>query len=155
MNASSTPHGKSAGFRSWLARHLVAMVATAVVLVTLGWKNQYQWSDYAGTGDSEVACGVYGWPRVCLYQIDNLTWDSSTNDFEKNSPSSYAVTSWPALLFDSVIAFVSLIAVWILFSRTQRRSERWWRLSLASLLALVMLAAAVCAVLRSDSVWGW
>ena len=42
MDAPLAPPGKSARLRHWLARHLVAIIATIIVLATLGWKNQYR-----------------------------------------------------------------------------------------------------------------
>ena len=48
----------------------------------------------------------------------------------------YTVTSWPSLLLDALVAVVSLIATWILFSRTQRRCQHWWQVSLVVSLRL-------------------
>jgi hypothetical protein len=152
MDAPTTSLGRLDRF----ARHLVAMFATAIVLVTLGWKNQqYQLSGMEVSGLSTDEDGFYGWPQFCVGVEEHLTWDTSTQAATRNSPSRYSVTSWPSLLFDAFVAVASLIATWILFGHTQRRCQRWWQLSLASLFAVAMLAAVVCTVLKSDSLWGW
>jgi hypothetical protein len=58
-------------------------------------------------------------------------------------------------MLDVTTAVVSLIVTWLLFNRTQRRCQHWWQMSLASLFGFVMLAAVVCTVLKSESLWGW
>lgn len=89
-------------------------------------------------------------------RVDDLKFVlTAAQPFTRNSPSIYSVRSWPSLLLDASIAVVWLIATWLVFSRTQRRCERWWQLSLASLFGFVILAAVVCTVLKSESLWGW
>ena len=153
MDAPSAPPGKSARLRHWLARHLVAMIAVAIVLATLGWKNQYQFQ--FGEGGAEwTIWSAYGWP--CNY-VDRT--DSGPLVIPRGGLSQcttvYIFNGWQPLLLDASIAIMSLIATWVLFSRTQRRCERWWQLSLSSLFGFVMLAAVVCTVLNSESLWGW
>jgi hypothetical protein len=153
MDASATPLGKPARLRHWFARHLVALVATLIVLGILGWKNQYQLALRVGQLGHATAWVSYGWPRACVDRVDDLKFViSAAQPFTPNSPSIYSVRSWPSLLLDSAIAAVSLIVIWILFSHTQRRCQRWWQLSLTSLLAFVALAAVICVVLKSDSI---
>jgi hypothetical protein len=149
MNVPATQHGKSARLRHWLARHLAAMIATTVVLATLGWESQYQ----EVGGVVELGClsqwGDYGWPRACVRADDFFEpWGSPYHT------SDYTVTSWPSLLLDTTIAVVSLVATWVVFTRTQRRCRGWWQLSLASLFAFVALAAVACAALKSESFRG-
>jgi hypothetical protein len=151
MDSPKAPLGKSARIRRWFARHLVAIVATAIVLATLGWKNQYRFVCDFNPLPSETL-GNCGWPWECVNRADDAVWYSTDPTFTPGSR--YSVTSWRSLLLDAAVAVVSLIATWLLFSRTQRRCERWSQLSLASLFAFVMLAAVVCTVLKSESLWG-
>ena len=157
MDALAAQPGKSARLRRWLARHLVAMIATAIVLTTLGWKSQYQPGAVTRSGIrgvyQEISEGWFGWPRSCVNQYDISMWYGSTQRPSFMSP--YSVTSWPSLLLDAVIAAVSLIVTWILFSRTQRRCQHWWQVSLPTVVGFVILAAVVCTVLKSESLWGW
>ena len=147
MDAPTSSHGGPARFRHWLARHFVAIIATAIALATLGWKNQYRFDARASLTDIPRILGDYGWPETCVKRLD---YPGSVR-----YTSSYRVSNSSSLLLDASIAIASLVATWILFSRTQRRCERWWQLSLSSLFALVMLAAVVCTVLKSESLWGW
>ncbi len=130
------------------------MIATAIVLTTLGWKNQYRMAYLSDSPFThEIVSGVYGWPRVCVNRDDD--WGSSAAPFTSLLSSQYTVASWPSLLLDAFIAAVSLIVTWVSFSRSQRRYQRWRQLSLTSLFAIVMLAAVVCTVLKSEQLWGW
>lgn len=157
MDAPTAPPGKSARLRHWFGRHWVAIVATAIVLTTLGWKSQYQPGAVTRSGIrgvyQEISEGWFGWPRSCVNQYDISMWYGSTQRPSFMSP--YSVTSWPSLLLDAVIAAVSLIVTWILFSRTQRRCQHWWQVSLPTVVGFVILAAVVCTVLKSESLWGW
>jgi len=155
MDAPTAPLGKSVQLRHWLARHLVAMIATAIVLTTLGWKNQHHEAIQVVGIVIEPMSTEFGWPRICVQCEHQVVWDPFVNKWLLANSSPYEVTSWQSLLFDAAIAMVSLVATWFLFSRTQRRCQHWWHLSLASLFAFVMLAAVVCTVLKSESLWGW
>ena len=158
MDTLTAPLGKSARLRRWLARHLVAMLATVIVLGVLGLKNvsQYQPVIRLMGIDMLPKSRVFGWPKLCVHYDFGPIWTPADGgDFIWAKSSPYEIDSWPSLLIDALIAVVSVIATWVLFSRTQRRCDRWWQLSLASHFAFVLLAAVVCTVLKSESLWGW
>lgn len=159
MDAPATPLGKSARLRHWLARHLVAIFATAVVLATVGWKNWYQPGLMTGMGNGgfyvQTLDGCFGWPRSCVDRTDQMIFNITTQNSSVSCTTQWAVTSWPSLLLDASVAALSLIVTWILFGRTQRRCQRWWQVSLSTVVGFFILAAVVCTVLKSEQLWGW
>lgn len=161
MDSPGTPLGTLAPLRHWLARHLIAIVATAIVLTTLGWKNQYHQGSISG-GVYYMTLGgggSYGWPRKCVDRFDNTpapyVYVLPRQVFTLSESERYKVGSWLSLLLDALIAVMSLVATSVLLSRTQRRCQQWWQVSLSTVVGFVILAAVVCTVLKSQALWGW
>lgn len=88
---------------------------------------------------------TFGWPRI-------FAWRESKDYPVSPDVRIVASSSWPAILLDVAVAIVATVATWIVFRRTQRDSERWNQISLATLLALVALAAIICGVANSEAV---
>ena len=120
-------------------------------MTVLGWKcHEPRFAGAFGDmGGSDLYLD-YGWPRSCV-----TLWSHAEDRGPPVPITSYQVTSWQSLAQDAFIATVSLIATWLLLSRTQRRCRHWWQFSLATLLTFSSLAALACAVLNSKSLWGW
>ena len=140
--------------RDWFAMHLVAIAATCALLGVLGWKNKYH-----GEGSQELELqdwfegGEYGWPRTCVARNSELAASSTTNTFVLKSRK-YSIESWWGLGLDILVAVALLGVTWIVFSRTQRRIQRWWQLSLASIIMLVALAGLMWAIWNMRPIGG-
>jgi len=145
------------GFRGWLARHVAAAGAVAIVLAAIAWKNQH----YCNVSPASDVVGdwldyrLYGWPWVGFSRCRDLYWEPLAGAWVPIDPQQYSIDSWPALALDLSVALASAAATWFVFSRTQRRVERWWELSLPTLIAFVALAGIICAILKIEPVVGW
>ncbi len=151
MDANPEPLCKPPRLHGWPARHLAAILAVSVVLALLGWKTQYQ-LQYGISEGEYVFVGAYGWPWYCVERTD-----SGPLIIPRGGPSQsktvYEFNGWRPLLLDLLVAVIWPAVIWLLFSKTQRRCQRWWQFSLATMLAFVTLAAVVCAVLKSGPSW--
>lgn len=142
MATLSADAGKISRVRRWFVRHLLATIATTFVLGTFAWKNQYRESYATGDLGWLDQLGNYGWPLTCVSRDDFTGADHECK---------ISVSSWPSLLLDASLAIAAVVATWVVFRRTQRQCERSWQISLASLLALMLLAGAISAIVAS----GW
>ena len=106
------------------------MTSVAVVLAVVWWKNQ---QIYPGV---YAALGEYGWPQRWVELIYYPVGSKLTGEH-------FEVISGQGLRFDAFVAVAWLAATWIVFSRTQRRCQRWWQFSMATLFAFVTLTAVV------------
>jgi len=135
--AQTMPVGKSSRLRAWLARRWVAIAAVVVVCGVLGrmncWVRCFQ--------EKTEFVQFFGWPRRCVERSSFLR-----SGWVPRGEVDWSITSWPSLLLDIGIAVSSLAVTWLIFSRTQRRCQRWNQISLATLLALAALAAILCAI---------
>lgn len=93
--------------RNRLARHFAAMIALAIVLATLLYKNldyqKYTGRIDLGTGESRRE---YGWPRPCLGRIDRFAMDPYAR-----SPSRTITSRWQTDGLPMAMDFAVAVAV--------------------------------------------
>lgn len=132
--------------RRWFGRHLLAMVATMIVVGTFAWKDQYRLSEgFTDVGNLDE-WGDYGWPWTCVDRED-VFYPYTTGPVHTRE---FSIGSWTSLVLDASVAIAVIVATWAVFSGTQQRCGHWWQISLKSLLALLLLASVLSAITASD-----
>lgn len=140
--------------RVWFARHLLAIVAASAVLGALGRKNEYRNNSFGGLDLwQDVETGHYGWPQTCVGEISITEVDTTSNAHILKSRE-YSINSGWGLCLDISFAVAFMVGMWVVFSRTQRRVQRWWQISLPSLIAIMALAGILCAIWNTPSFGG-
>jgi len=147
MDATSQtlPLGKSTRLRRWVA---IVVVASLFALIVC--KDQYTELGAVGSGPLDLMLvGSYGCPLACIDRRDFLAYQYGTGTILKHGIG-YDIVSWPSLLLDIAVLIGLPSIAWLVLCRTQRHCERWNQISLATILALVALAAVACAIWKSS-----